>query len=471
MDERYAGMPVVRVSKEINIEPISLCVRHGQEVCMNKKRKLFLTAVFVVVVLLIALMSFSLRTTENTGKMQVVATFYPLYFFATEIGKEKAEVSMLIPDNSDVHSWQPTISDIVKVEKAKIFIYNGAHLEPWVDDVLSAVKNRPVVVDTSAGIPIALSPDVQEMLDTAKALLSGTSAVNISTGNLPVLEVNHTQYYHITLVKNNSVYTGAFKINVDNDTENLFITVNQQANLALNDNRTIEPELALNEDNLTAYPPLKTVQIYPVSKNTTYTIEINTTSETVNLALLSLGGHEEEHVHVYDPHIWVDPLLAKAQVENILTGFVSADPSNASYYAGNAKALQQKLDELHNAFTNGLKNKTKSDIVCSHEAFNYLGKRYGFKVHAALGITADKEPSPSDLAALADLIHSMNLHYVFVEPGYPDKYMQTIANETGAQILVLDAVHGRTGEHAGMDYFQIMYENLKNLKIGLEVST
>ena len=47
--------------------------------------------------------------------------------------------------------------------------------------------------------------------------------------------------------------------------------------------------------------------------------------------------------------------------------------------------------------------------------------------------------------------------------------MQAISSETGAKILVLDGLHGRTGVHSSMDYFEIMYENLRNLKIGLRV--
>ena len=65
----------------------------------------------------------------------------------------------------------------------------------------------------------------------------------------------------------------------------------------------------------------------------------------------------------------------------------------------------------------------------------------------------------------------MGLHYVFAEPIYNDAVIQTIASETHCTVLILDAIHGRSGAHAHMDYFQIMYDNLAALRIGLEVTS
>jgi zinc transport system substrate-binding protein len=63
------------------------------------------------------------------------------------------------------------------------------------------------------------------------------------------------------------------------------------------------------------------------------------------------------------------------------------------------------------------------------------------------------------------------LHYVFSEPVFSDAVIDTVASETGAQVLVLDGVHGRSGVHVDMDYFQIMRANLEALEKGLEVTS
>jgi zinc transport system substrate-binding protein len=166
----------------------------------------------------------------------------------------------------------------------------------------------------------------------------------------------------------------------------------------------------------------------------------------------------------------LDPLSAKVQVANILAGLIKADPTNATYFASNAASLDARFDALDHDFRIGLQNRTKNDFVTTHEGFDYLALRYGLSAHAAVGISADQEPSPADLATLTNLVRSLGLHYVFSEPVFSDAVVRTIAAETGAQVLVLDGIHGRTGAHAGMDYFQIMYANLAELRIGLEVT-
>jgi zinc transport system substrate-binding protein len=273
---------------------------------------------------------------NKTGKLQVVVSFYPLYFFSSEIAGDKAEIHILIPDNIEPHSWEPTPSDLIEVSEAHVLVYNGMGFEPWIDDFLAAVDNPDLIrVDTSVGIPLIPSDD---------------------------------------------------------------------------------PDHA--------------------------------------------GS---------DPHFWLDPLTAKTQVQNILQAFIRADPSNSTYYTQNAEALMERLDQLDQDFVNGLANRTKNAIVTTHEGFNYMAKRYGFDAHAAVGISADQQPSPQDMARLTDLVNDLGLHYVYSEPVYLDAVMEIIATETGANVLVLDGVHGRAGVHAHMDYFEIMHADLENLKIGLEV--
>jgi zinc transport system substrate-binding protein len=126
------------------------------------------------------------------------------------------------------------------------------------------------------------------------------------------------------------------------------------------------------------------------------------------------------------------------------------------------------LNKLDSDFKDGLKGRKKNDIITTHEGFNYLAKRYGFVAHAAIGISGDEQPSTGDMANLVKMIDEKDLGFIFVEPVYSDQYMETVSDETGTEILILDGLHGRLGVHSDMDYFMIMYENLKNLRKGLE---
>jgi len=169
-----------------------------------------------------------------------------------------------------------------------------------------------------------------------------------------------------------------------------------------------------------------------------------------------------------DPHFWLDPLSAKIQVANMLEAFIQADPANATYYKTRAKKLTRRLEKLDRDYRDGLKNRRKNVIVTTHKGFDYLASRYGFKAEAIMGITADAEPSIQDLIRITETVRENNLKYVFAEPVYSDKFIEIISRETGAKVLILDGVHSQLGPHANMDYFQIMYENLENLKKGLE---
>jgi zinc transport system substrate-binding protein len=279
--------------------------------------------------------------TDDDGRLQVVATFYPLYYFASEIGGNRTHVSSLIPFNSEPHSWQPAPSDIVKADRADVFVYNGAGVEPWVGKLLGTLQNRNSmnVVDTSRGID----------------MLKGDA------------------------------------------------------------------------DN-------------PSGRN---------------------------------PHFWIDPVRAKSQVDNIKAGLAAADPAGAAYYGQRADGLKTRLDALDSDFREGLRNRTKDTIVTTHEGFDYLAARYSFSAHSVLGISPDQEPSARKMMEIVDIVNEHGLDVVFGEPVYSDKFMRTVAGEvshrTGrnVRVLVLDGIHGRAGPHAGMDYFQIQQDNLKNLEIGL----
>jgi len=166
-------------------------------------------------------------------------------------------------------------------------------------------------------------------------------------------------------------------------------------------------------------------------------------------------------------------VLARMQVDNILGGFVRADPANAAYYAANAAGLRTRLDALDNEYRNGLANRTRNVIVTTHEGFDYLAARYNFTAEAVLGLSPDQQPSAAKIAELVKVVEEHDLPVVYGEPVYSDRYMETIANEVRKQsgreitVLVLDGIHGKAGPHASMDYFQIQRENLRNLQTGL----
>jgi zinc transport system substrate-binding protein len=91
---------------------------------------------------------------EESDKLQVVTSFYPLYYFASEIGGDRAEISSLIPNNMEPHSWNPKPSDLIGTSRSDVFVYNGGGFEPWADGFIAQLENDVEVVDTSEGIEV-----------------------------------------------------------------------------------------------------------------------------------------------------------------------------------------------------------------------------------------------------------------------------------------------------------------------------
>ena len=71
-----------------------------------------------------------------TDILSVVATIFPYYDFACQMGGRFAQVSMLIPPGGEVHGFEPTLQDLVLIENCDVFIYNGGQGDSWVEDLL-----------------------------------------------------------------------------------------------------------------------------------------------------------------------------------------------------------------------------------------------------------------------------------------------------------------------------------------------
>ena len=100
------------------------------------------------------------QTTQEEGKIKVLTSMYPMYDFAKKIAGDKADVENIIPAGTEAHGWEPSASDIAKLESANVFVYNGAGMEMWVDDVLKSLSNKKLVaVETSKGLELLENHD------------------------------------------------------------------------------------------------------------------------------------------------------------------------------------------------------------------------------------------------------------------------------------------------------------------------
>lgn len=79
---------------------------------------------------------------EDDGKITVVTTLFPYYDFIRQIAGDNINLIMMLPAGMDTHSFEPTPYDLVTLQNADLFIYNGGELEGWVEDVLDSIDTR-----------------------------------------------------------------------------------------------------------------------------------------------------------------------------------------------------------------------------------------------------------------------------------------------------------------------------------------
>lgn len=171
-----------------------------------------------------------------------------------------------------------------------------------------------------------------------------------------------------------------------------------------------------------------------------------------------------------DPHIWLDPVLARQQVEKIKTALMEADPANADQYSKNADAYIAKLDSLDGYIKSQLASCEKSDFIAFHDAFSRFATRYGLTQHAIEGVSPEGEVLPQRIEQTVGLARQLGITVVYSEDLVDSRLADVIAGEIpGGRVLVLSPVEGvsKAGLAAGVGYIEKMEENVMHLKEGL----
>ena len=149
---------------------------------------------------------------------------------------------------------------------------------------------------------------------------------------------------------------------------------------------------------------------------------------------------EQEHPapNDADPHIWLDPINARAIARVIAAALEAADPAHASAYARNAAALDGKLAALDAELKGELAGLQGIPFVVYHDAYHYLERRYGLNVAATVTISPARTPGAWRVAALRALIAARGIRCIFTEPEFEPAIVRTIAEGTGAKVATLD---------------------------------
>ena len=115
---------------------------------------------------------------NKSSKIQVTASFYPMFFFASQIGGNKADVQNITPAGAEPHDYEPTPQDMVWIENSNLLVINGGYLEAWESKIKNILKDSSTVIVTAANGLINdkdphvwLSPPLAK--EEVKAILTG----------------------------------------------------------------------------------------------------------------------------------------------------------------------------------------------------------------------------------------------------------------------------------------------------------
>lgn len=172
-----------------------------------------------------------------------------------------------------------------------------------------------------------------------------------------------------------------------------------------------------------------------------------------------------------DPHVWLDPILAKKEVENIRDGLIIIDPINKDFYINNSKIFLNDLDNLDKSIRTELESCKKRDFIPFHNSFSYFANEYGLKQHSISGMGPEAEVTPLRLAEAINVAKSLGIHVIYSEELMDPRYASVIAGEIpNGKVLTLSPIEGLTKheQEAGIDYIDKMRQNIKNLMAGLD---
>jgi zinc transport system substrate-binding protein len=179
---------------------------------------------------------------------------------------------------------------------------------------------------------------------------------------------------------------------------------------------------------------------------------------------------ENTHTHDFhagNPHIWLDPQLAKSMVTRIQEAFSIADPAHAPTYEIRAKAYLKRLDALDREIANTVNGFKNKQVVSFHSSWDYFAARYGLILTGVIEKTPGRNPTPREIAGIVADIKARNIRAVFAEPQFSLKVADVIAREAGVKVMILDPIGGETltGRNT---YIDLMTYNLQIMKEAMQ---
>ena len=163
--------------------------------------------------------------------------------------------------------------------------------------------------------------------------------------------------------------------------------------------------------------------------------------------------HDGHHHGEFDPHIWLDPINAKAILNEMVEHLIENDAANASVYKKNLDKALNELDKLTMNVMTDL-NKSTASIVF-HDAYQYFEERFKVNVLGAFTVNTDVMPGAEQLKEIREIIEHDNVSCVFSEPQFNPDIINAVAKDMNIKTGVLDPLGATLNPGKGL-YFDLI---------------
>ena len=382
-------------------------------------------------------------------KITVLTSFYPYHEFTKNVAGDFADVKQFMPSGVEAHNWEPRAQEIQSLKDADVFVYNGLGMEPYVDQIINSGEfDNVLFVKASDGVEVLKFEDDHD--EHAK------------DDDHDEHNDSHTEEFH----KEIALVIEEFE--EGHMTESQSIVAIEEI-LHEHEGDGHEHGARIIEDIEHVLHEIEDGHI--AGSEGLEEIHHLVSGEDVHDQHAKEDGHDgHDHDYEFDPHIWLDPILVKQQVNVIRDGLIQADPQNKEHYEENARIYNNKMDTLDMKIESALSSCQKDTIVPFHNAFTYLGERYDIHIVALSGMAPDAEASAAEIAEFVDFVEDNEIKVIFSEDLVDPRLAEVIADETNARVMLFSPVEALNKEEAGknVSYIDKMETNLDSLKVALQ---
>ena len=416
-------------------------------------------------------------------KLTVLTSFYPYHEFTKNVAGDFAEVKQFMPSGVEAHDWEPRAQEIQSLNDADVFVYNGLGMEPYVENIIGSGEfDNVLFVKASEGVELLKFEDDHD--DHAKH----DDHDDHDDHDEHAKEDDHDDHDEHAKEDDHDDHAEEFHEEIAlviEEFEEGHMTESQSI-VAIEEIlhehegdghdhgagmiEDIEHVLHEIEDgHIAASEGLE--EIHHLVSGEDVHDEHAKEDDHDDHDDHEEGGHDgHDHDYEFDPHIWLDPILVKQQVNVIRDGLIQVDPDNKENYEENARIYNDKLDALDMKIGSALSSCQKDTIVPYHNAFTYLGERYDIHIMALGGMAPDSEASAAEIAEFVDFVKDNDIKVIFSEELVDPRLAEVIAEEANAQVMLFSPLEALSKEEAAtnVSYIDKMEDNLDSLKVALE---